>query len=240
LTTFSGSIEEWGHFHNVFVANVDRNENLSAVRKFQYLKAAVTGKAAQSIQMLEVTGANYPIPFNILKERFDYHRRVCMRHWHLIKKYPKIREETSEAIEDILDTFKVNLEALAKIGEPITSNIVIIDLLSSKLPSSLIRKWQRTVPDKRMIAYTHLMDFLQTRANSDDIRPRSHKTKGSSHKSSRHRRHQPRGQAFHITSKTLKCPACQGPHEIKHCKIFKGKSATKRFELPKRSSLCTN
>jgi hypothetical protein len=48
------------------------------------------------------------------------------------KKYPKIREETSEAIEDILDTFKVNLEALAKIGEPITSNIVIIDLLSSK------------------------------------------------------------------------------------------------------------
>jgi hypothetical protein len=39
-----------------------------------------------------------------------------MRHWNLIKRYPKIREETSGAIEDILDTFKVNLEALAKSG----------------------------------------------------------------------------------------------------------------------------
>jgi hypothetical protein len=85
LTPFSGSIEEWEHFHDVFAANVDRNESLSAVKKFQYLKAALTGKAAQSIQLLEVTGANYPIALNILKERFDYHRRVCMRHWNLIK-----------------------------------------------------------------------------------------------------------------------------------------------------------
>jgi ABC-type sulfate transport system substrate-binding protein len=175
------------------VSTVDHNENLSPVKKFQYLRAAVTGKAARSIQMLEVTDANYSIAFNLLKEKFDYHCRIYMRHWDLIKNYPKIAEETSEAVEDLLKTFKVNLEALDKIGKPITSNIVIIDLLSSKLPSSLIRKWQRTLPNKRMPSYTHLMDFLQTRANSDDIQPRSHKTKGSSQKSSRHRQHQPRG-----------------------------------------------
>lgn len=64
-----------------------------------------------------------------------------MRHWDLIKNYPKIAEETSEAIEDLLDTFKANLEAIDKIGEPITSNIVVIDLLSSKVLSSLVRKW---------------------------------------------------------------------------------------------------
>jgi hypothetical protein len=157
-----------------------------------------------------------------------------------MKKYPKIREETAEAIEDLLDTFNVNLETLAKIGEQITSNIVIIDPLSSKLLSSLVRKWQHTLPDKRMPAYTHLMDFLQTRAHGDDIRPRSYKTKGSSCKSSHHRRHPPRGQAFHLTSQTVKFPACQGPHAITQCKIFKGKSATRRFELAKRASLCTN
>jgi hypothetical protein len=160
------------------MANVDRNENLSPVKKFQYLKAALTGKAALAIQMLEVTDANYPTAFNRLKTRFHNHRRVCMRHWDLIKDYPKIAEETSEAIEDLLDTFKANLEALDKLGESITSNIVIIDLLSAKVPSPLVRKWQHTLPDKRMPSYTYLMDFLQTRTNSDDIRPRSHKTKG--------------------------------------------------------------
>jgi hypothetical protein len=44
LTTFSGAIEEWEHFHDVFVANVDRNEKFSAVRKFQYLKAVSSWK----------------------------------------------------------------------------------------------------------------------------------------------------------------------------------------------------
>jgi hypothetical protein len=141
LPIFSGSIEEWDHFHDIFVSNVDRNENLSPVKKFQYLKAALTGKAARTIQMLEATDANYSIAFNLLKARFHNHRRVCMRHWDLIKHYPKIAEETSEAIEDLLDTFKANVEALDKLGEPITSNIVMIDLLSAKVPSSLVRKW---------------------------------------------------------------------------------------------------
>jgi hypothetical protein len=163
-----------------------------------------------------------------------------MRHWDLIKNYPKIAEETSEAIEDLLDTFKANLEALDKIGEPITSNIVIIDLLSSKVLSSLVRKWQRTLPDKRMPSYTHLMDFLQTRTNSDDIRPRSPRTIVSSHKSSHHRQHQPRGQTFNTTYKPLKFPTCRGSHELNHCKVFKTRSATKRWELVKRASLYIN
>jgi ribosomal protein L32 len=110
---------------------------------------------------------------------------------------------------------------------------VIIDLLPAKLPSSLVRKWQRTVPHKRMPAYTHFMDFLQTRANSDDIR-------STSQKSSHHRQHQPRGQVYHTISSTLKCPTCQGPHAIKDCKVFKGKSVTERFDIAKKASLCTN
>ena len=148
-----------------------------------------------------------------------------MRHWELLRNYPKITEETSEALEDLLEIVKVSLEALEK---------------SSKLPSSIIRKWQRTLPSKRMLSYTYLMEFLQTRANDDDIRTKSNKTKRSSHQYPRHRQNLSRGQTFITTSRTLVCPTCHGPHEIKHCKIFKGISATKRYELVKKASLCTN
>lgn len=171
---------------------------------------------------------------------FLRHRRICMRHWELLRNYPKITEETSEALEDLLETVKVSLEALEKLGEPITSNIALIELPSSKLPSSIIRKWQRTLPSKRMLSYTYLMEFLQTRANDDDIRTKSNKTKRSSHQYPRHRQNLSRGQTFITTNRTLVCPTCHGPHEIKHCKIFKGISATKRYELVKKASLCTN
>ena len=159
---------------------VDRNKNLTSVQKVQYLETTVTGKAARSTQPLEVTDSNYSIALNVLKETFDYHRRICMRHWELLKHYPKITEETSEAVEDLHEAVKVSLKALDTLGELINSNIVIIDLLSSKLPSSIVRKWQRTLPNRRMPSYIHLMELLQTRANSNDIRTKSNKTNGSS------------------------------------------------------------
>jgi hypothetical protein len=46
--------------------------------------------------------------------------------------YPKITKETPEAIDDFLETVEINLKALDKLGEPITSNVVLIKLFTSK------------------------------------------------------------------------------------------------------------
>jgi hypothetical protein len=115
LTKVDGFIEEWEYFYDTFVSTVDRNEKLTSAQKFQYLRATVTGKAARSIQSLEDTDANYSIAFNLLKEKFDYHRRICMRHWDLLQNYPKTAKEISEAVEDLPETFKVNLKTLDKL-----------------------------------------------------------------------------------------------------------------------------
>ena len=37
-----------------------------------------------------------------------------MRHWDLIFDYPKITKETLEAIDDLIETIKINLQALEK------------------------------------------------------------------------------------------------------------------------------
>ena len=106
---------------------------------------------------------------DVLKEKFDCNLQICMRHWDLIFDYPKITKETPEAIDDLIETVKVNLQALEKLGDPVTSNAVLLKLFTSKLPSAIIRKWQRRLPDKKMRtwSYTHLVDFLKTRTNGD-------------------------------------------------------------------------
>jgi hypothetical protein len=71
-----------------------------------------------------MTESNYAIAISTLREKFDCHRRVCLRHWHLIRDYPKISKETPDAIEDFLETVQINLRALEKLGEPVTSNVV--------------------------------------------------------------------------------------------------------------------
>ncbi|XP_060823984.1 uncharacterized protein LOC132911379 [Bombus pascuorum] len=67
-------------------------------------QSSLTGKAAQSVQILDITDLNYSIAMDTLKEKFDCHRQVCMRHWDLILDYPKITEETPESLNDRLHT----------------------------------------------------------------------------------------------------------------------------------------
>ena len=141
LPTFDGTIENWHAFYDSFSSTIDQNERLTPVQKFHYLRSSLTGRAARSIQSLDITEINYSIAIDVLKEKFDCHCQICMRHWDLICDYPQITMETLEAIEDFLETIKVNLRVLEKLGEPVTSNVILVKILTSKLPSSTIREW---------------------------------------------------------------------------------------------------
>ena len=177
-------------------------------------------------------GATYTCPF-CLPPSFGLH-------WDLSFDYPKISKERPEAIDDFLEAVKVNLQALEKPGEPVTSNVVLIRLFTSKLPSAIIRKWQRTLPDKKVPSYTHLVDFLKTRTNGDRTSSASTALKRASDQHNRQRSNAPRSYAFTTTHITLVCPNCQGQHELWNCDVFKAKSPKERLEIAQRASLCTN
>jgi hypothetical protein len=240
LSTFDGTIENWHSFYDSFLSTIDRSERLTPVQKFHYLRASLTGKAARSIQSLDTTELNYPIALDTLKDKFDCHRQVCMRHWDMIFDYPEITVETPEAIDDFLETVKINLQALEKLGEPVTSNVVLLKLFTLKPPSATIRKWQRTLLDKKMPSYTHLLDFLKTRTNGDRIRSTKIVKRRASDPHNRQRQTAPRTHTFTTTHRALVCPTCQGSHEIWNCNVFKAKSVKNRIETAKRASLCTN
>ncbi|XP_043581667.1 uncharacterized protein LOC122567344 [Bombus pyrosoma] len=104
LPTFDGAIENWHSFYDSFSSTIDRSDRLTPVQKFHYLRSSLTGKAARSIQSLDVTEINYPIAIDLLKDKFGCHRQVYMRHWDLIFDYSKINKETPEAIDDFLET----------------------------------------------------------------------------------------------------------------------------------------
>ncbi|XP_033317753.1 uncharacterized protein LOC117215502 [Bombus bifarius] len=237
---FDGALENWTYFYDTFSSIVDRNESLTNVQKFQHLRSSITGRAAQSIQSLELTEANYPIALDTLKDKFNCPLQICMRHWNLMRNYPEIKKETPEALEDLLETISVNLKALEHLKEPVTSNIAIIELIASKLPSSSLRKWQRTLPRQQVPSYQHLIDFLKTRANGTQFLSKEKESKGSTHKHHSQRTTTPHGRTLATTSITVVCPTCNGPHEIRHCKIFKAKSSTKRFQIVKKASLGIN
>ncbi|XP_068972383.1 uncharacterized protein [Bombus flavifrons] len=142
---FDGTVENWHSFYDSFLSIIDRNERLTPVQKFHYLQSSLTGKAARSIQSLDITELNYSIAIDILKEKFDCHRQVCMRHWDLIFDYPKITKETPEAIDDFLETVKTTLlgtepqktDSLTSLpSEPLQHDLLVtaqVNILNNKI-----------------------------------------------------------------------------------------------------------
>lgn len=57
IPNFSGSIQKWPTFCELFRAMIIENKKLSQIQRMQYLKTTVSGEAAQLIASLEITGS---------------------------------------------------------------------------------------------------------------------------------------------------------------------------------------
>jgi len=76
LSKFFGNYEEWFPFFDAFNSLIHVNASLSNVQRLQYLRSSVTGDAAKIISALEISGANYEVAWNLLRERYDNKRLI--------------------------------------------------------------------------------------------------------------------------------------------------------------------
>ena len=70
LPSFNGNPLEFQTFWDFFEAAVHNNVGLTGAQKFQYLRALLSGDAAQVISNLPLCGANYLNSVKLLKDRF--------------------------------------------------------------------------------------------------------------------------------------------------------------------------
>jgi hypothetical protein len=65
----------WIEFWDFFESAVHKNERLSTIDKFNYLKENVTGEARIAIAGLTLSNENYQVAIKILSERFGDKKR---------------------------------------------------------------------------------------------------------------------------------------------------------------------
>ncbi|XP_043604778.1 uncharacterized protein LOC122577509 [Bombus pyrosoma] len=229
LPMFDGTADDWESFHDTFMSAIDRNDKLTPVQKLHYLRTSLTGIAAQHIQSLGTTDANYANALASLKEKFDNPRQLCMNHWHAIANFLKMKNSTPEALEAVVVNFKQHLRALKLTGESLT-DIVLNGMLISQLSGNIVNKWELTLTDKKMPPVENLLTFLEKRASCGKLsRTVAPSTKETTTRT-RPRQTSSRSNVF-ITSETRStCHTCKGQHPIWKCTTFKAKSAHDQIE----------
>ena len=160
LPSFSGDVLQWESFWDVFSATVHESD-ISSVTKFSYLKSSLTGEAAQAIQGLALTAANYDTAVDILKERYGRKERLIFTHINQLLSIVVPSKCTLSSLKTLNDTLKGHTRALENLG--INSEqygVILTPLVLSRLPLEIRLEWSRDAEGKES-DLTNLMDFLK-------------------------------------------------------------------------------
>ena len=116
LPKFAGDITKFRTFWDSFNSAIHCNDELSAIDKFNNLKALLEGPAAQAIQGLTLSEANYMAAIELIKERLGKTQQIISAHIDELLKLPSCTDDKAVQIRLVYDKISVNIRGLESLG----------------------------------------------------------------------------------------------------------------------------
>ncbi|KAF2904387.1 hypothetical protein ILUMI_01789 [Ignelater luminosus] len=104
LPNLNGNPEEWLNFRDLFINLIHENEVLTDVHKLHYLRASLTGKAAETIKSLAISSANYQIAWDSVNDRFNNSRILVHNHIKALFNIEVTTKESSAKLRQLIDS----------------------------------------------------------------------------------------------------------------------------------------
>jgi hypothetical protein len=241
LTPFSGDILKWQSFKDGFDAAVHNDTSLGDIQKFQYLRAHLSGDAAQAIDGLSLTNDNYANAIDLLVERYGQKHKIINAYMTALW---KLESPTGSLVSLIkfYDAVESYIRGLAAIGKSEDSyGDLLVPIILERLPPSTRRQISRANDGSDAWSLKNLrkamrkeIDVLQAGDLTQDI---VHETPATAAafftKTNRGKPH-----AFHRPIRPPRCAFCKHEHKASLCNNVTSKTA--RRDIVERDKLCIN
>ncbi|XP_011858961.1 PREDICTED: uncharacterized protein LOC105556474, partial [Vollenhovia emeryi] len=242
LPRFDGRFEGWLSFKNAFYSMIGSRTDLAEIDKLHYLRAALTGEAANKIRIFEIDGINYAKAWSLLERSYEVKRILISRHLSLLLNLPALDKETTNGLSRLADDAQQHVASLNSLGISV-GHEMIVHLLETKLPRITLEKWEATLERDEFPELDQMYEFLYKTAVCVSKRERAKVTdmEGSrGEPSSKKRRSHPSNQAF-VVSAARNCIACKTKrHPLYLCDKFKQLPIPKRIETVRNAKVCYN
>ncbi|XP_055902810.1 uncharacterized protein LOC129938987 [Eupeodes corollae] len=237
MTSFDGQYDKFKPFWDIFDTTVHKNERLSKVQKFQYLKGLLKGEPEEMIKHLAVTETNYEEALGKLKERYDKPSQVIES---LVKTFfdiKRIDSSNATLLRSVVNTFDQVIRGLRALGPRAERRDPwLIALILKKVDSDTHKAWAEHVVEKAYPTIEDLTKFLNLRCDALEIGPStpSVKTTGAAapikYKSTR----------AYLSAIDNACPKCLDHHHLSYCPKYIVLDTAKRREFVNTKRLCFN
>ncbi|KAF0711208.1 DUF1758 domain-containing protein [Aphis craccivora] len=241
IPQFSGAYTDWASFHDIFSALVHKNESLSDIQKFFYLRSSLSGDAENVINCLQTTADNYKVAWESLTERYDNKKVLIQVHTKSIFDLEPIKKESSYQLRRLVDALVGHMKALETLGEnPRQWGSLLMHLIVSKLDTRTMREWEVRSSKTEVSNISNLIDFLQSRfrvlvavETSQQINALTFEN--NNRKINANKR--TKSNVFAATSE-VKCYSCKQAHTIYRCPSFLGLTISDRIKRITELKLC--
>lgn len=143
LPHFSGDLDQWMAFNNLYDSLVHSRKDLTPAQKLAYLLTSLTGEARGLVQHLELIDANYVIARDLLMRRYQNVRRLADCHVSAILALPK-NLGTHMLRTRLLNPLLVAYNGLKALELPVVSwSFMLLHIVLGKLPHELRNRFEQ-------------------------------------------------------------------------------------------------
>ncbi|CAG7823851.1 unnamed protein product [Allacma fusca] len=167
LPKFTGRLEDWITFSDLFTHVVHANNELSGAQKLQYLKSALQGDEARLLDAITIADGNYETAWKIVTDRYQHTREILHT---LINKFlhqPEVQQESATSLLNMIDVTNQSLNALRVLNcKPEEWNVILVTVIMNKLDLETRRVYERSLYHNEMPTFEELMRFLQKQSRA--------------------------------------------------------------------------
>ncbi|XP_055623657.1 uncharacterized protein LOC129767065 [Toxorhynchites rutilus septentrionalis] len=212
---------------------------------FHYLRAAIKGEAAQLIESIPISSANYNLAWQTLTSRYSNEYLLKKRHLQALFDIQRIKKESAVSLHSLVDEFERHIKVLRQLNEPTdTWSTILEHLLCTRLPEEALQAWEENASRVDDPNYACLIEFLQRRIRVlESMSVNNHNSSANSFSSNQHLKKQPPfrfSSCASTATPTDKCPACNQLHLLMKCQKFNRFSHTERQQFVSSKRLCNN
>ncbi|XP_071640872.1 uncharacterized protein [Temnothorax longispinosus] len=237
LPQFNGDLDKWPSFIALYNQAIHENRSLSAIEKYQYLLASLSGEALGVVRNLPLTAENYEIAYDALRERYQNRRKLATQYWRSFVHAKPLVADSAESLRALLDVFTENTRALSMLDYPVDAwDFMLLNQLLEKLTPTLREKFEAAHMTVESPRYDQLTRFLAgyctVLASASNPSAQSSKAKP-----------QPSTKTASTTSlvaQSAACPKCTEQHLLTKCPVFLQLSAQERYSFARERGLCLN
>lgn len=232
LKPFDGNYHNWLTFRELFEQMIHRNDNISTIEKFTYLKTTIGGDAAQLIKHISNTEQNYETAWNTITNRYNNDRRLVDTYLKIMMNQPKLKSETSAGLKMLHDTTMECINAMTNLKiDTKQCDFLLNYIIMQKLDRETKRLYEQSLNEpKKIQQFKEMMTFIEERFHTlESVEGERYDNEQQNTK-----------HVFNIIRTTVKCVMCKQQHLIKNCEQFAKLSASEKFKFIKRNNVCIN